>query len=161
MKFKLTFELVPTTTWNVSIYQILNNSGNKALWYDIKKKLIEKEGDYCFICKSTQKPLEAHEFWEYDDKNFIQILVGIHHLCSMCHKIKHFGLWTRTQYGDENLKRLKLTEDDLREHFCKTNNCSLQDLKKYEKEAFDEYKKRSKQEWKQDLKEYSFINNFR
>lgn len=150
-QFKLTIELVPSTAWHKSIYQIYREKGMTKTWKKIKDNIFEKEGKRCWICGNEKSRLEAHEFWEYDDKKHIQKLVAIHHLCGMCHKIKHIGLWLHTKDGKEMLKRFGFTETDLINHFCIINNCVKKDFKKYEDEVFKIWKERSSHEWKQDL----------
>ena len=153
-KFKLTIELVPSTVWFSSIYQIYKRNNQLNKWRKIKKELFEKEGRKCWICGAENTRLETHEFWEYDDKNHIQKLVAIHHLCSMCHKIKHIGFWCYTEDGRRQLKKEGLSREDLINHFCRVNNCSREDFEKQEMEAFKIWKERSKYGWKQDFGEY-------
>ena len=153
-KFKLTIELIPSTAWFSSIYKIYKKYNKLNKWIKIKKELFEKEGRRCWICGAENVRLEAHEFWEYDDKNHIQRLVAIHHLCGMCHKIKHIGFWCYTEDGRRQLEKEGLTRDDLIEHFCKVNNCSRKEFEEHEKEAFRIWRERSKYEWKQDFGKY-------
>jgi len=61
-KFKLTIELVPSTVWFSSIYQIYKRSNQLNKWRKIKKELFEKEGRKCWICGAENTRLEAHEF---------------------------------------------------------------------------------------------------
>ena len=128
-KFKLTIELVPSTVWFSSIYQIYKRSNQLNKWRKIKKELFEKEGRKCWICGAENTRLEAHEFWEYDDKNHIQKLVAIHHLCSMCHKIKHIGFWFHTEDGRRQLKKEGLSMEDLINHFLKLTIVREKNLK--------------------------------
>jgi len=153
-KFKLAIELVPSTVWFSSIYQIYKRDNQLNKWRKIKKELFEKEGRKCWVCGEENTRLEAHEFWEYDDKNHIQKLVAIHHLCGMCHKIKHIGFWCYTKDGRRQLAKAELSREDLIDHFCKVNNCSREDFQKHEEEAFRIWRERSKYEWKQDFGEY-------
>jgi len=153
-EFKLTIELVPSTVWFESIYQIYKRSHQENKWRKIKKEIFEKEGRKCWICGAENTRLEAHEFWEYDDKNHIQKLVAIHHLCSMCHKIKHIGFWCYTENGIRQLERAGLSREDLINHFCRVNNCSRENFEKHERKAFKIWRERSKYEWKQDFGKY-------
>jgi hypothetical protein len=153
-KLKLTIELVPSTVWFSSIYQIYKQNNRLSEWRRIKKKIFDKEGSHCWICGKKVRRLEAHEFWEYDDKSHIQKLIAIHHLCTMCHKIKHIGFWCYTQNGREKLEKSRLTKEDLVVHFCKVNNCSEEEFEDHEREAFGIWKERSEFKWKQDFGEY-------
>ncbi len=153
-KFKLTIELIPSTVWFSSLYNLYEQSGQSYKWRKIKDGLFAEEGRQCWICGDKGRRLEAHEFWKYDDKNHVQKLVAIHHLCDICHKIKHIGFWCHTDDGKEQLQTLGLTRDDLITHFCKVNNCSVQEFDKYQAKCFALWAERSMHEWKQDLGKY-------
>jgi len=156
-KFKLTIELVPRTIWFSSLYQIYKRNDRLDKWRKIKKELFKQEGQRCWICGKENTRLEAHEFWEYDDEKHIQRLVGIHHLCDLCHKIKHIGFWCHTADGREKLKRQGLSRDDLIKHFCKVNNCTYEEFLQHEDRAFEIWRKRSKFKWKQDFGNFAFL----
>ena len=151
---KLTIELVPATVWFSSIYQIYRRSGRLDEWQEIKRELYEKEGRRCWICGAQNTTLEAHEFWEYDDVNHVQRLKAIHHLCSMCHKIKHVGYWCYTEEGRRRLAKAGLSREDLIRHFCRVNGCSREVFEEHERETFKVWRKRSQHEWKQDFGRY-------
>lgn len=151
--FKLTIELVPSTVWFSSLYQIYKKRNQLGEWKKIKDQLFEEEGRRCWICGKGGH-LEAHEFWEYDDESHIQRLVAVHHLCGMCHKVKHIGFWCCTPDGNKLLAESGLTRDDLISHFCAVNNCSRRDFEKHEEEAFRIWRERSEYEWKQDFGKY-------
>lgn len=153
-QFKLPIELVPSTLWFESIYQICVRNKKIKVWQTFKEDLFLKEGRKCHICGAENTKLEAHEFWNYDDKNHIQKLESIHHLCHLCHKIKHSGLWFETDYGLENLKKQNLTTEDLINHFLKVNNCTRKDFEKHYAEAFKIHAERSKYQWTQDFGKY-------
>jgi len=150
----LTIELVPSTVWASSLYQIYRRKNQLGKWRKIKKQLLEKEGRRCWICGKMSTRLEAHEFWEYDDENHIQKLVAIHHLCPMCHKIKHIGFWCHTEEGRKQLENSGLTREDLIKHFCEVNNCSRREFEEHEEEAFGTWRQRSKYKWKQEFGKY-------
>jgi len=154
-KFKLTIELVPATVWYSSLYHYYKDNGQLEKWRKLKEELFRKEGRRCWICGKEGVRLEAHEFWEYDDINHVQRLVAIHHLCSLCHKIKHIGFWCYTDEGSMQLAREGLTREDLIEHFCRVNNCTRADFEEHEREAFRIWRERSLYEWKQDFGKYA------
>lgn len=147
---KLTIELVPSTAWSQSLYNLLPRN----VWYDIKNKVFAKEGHRCYICGDSTTTLQLHEFWSYDETTRIQKLVEFHHLCDQCHKIKHIGFWCHTADGEAKLKEEGLTRDDLIKHFCKVNECSADTFEQAEDEAFEIWNKRSQQMWNQDFGEY-------
>lgn len=158
--FKLKIELVPSTVWYSSIFQIYKKENKMDKWAEIKKELFEKEGEKCWICEKKNIRLEAHEFWEYDDKKHIQKLKEIHHLCDLCHKIKHIGFWCYTSDGQEQLRKFKLTKENLVNHFCKINKCLREEFEEHKKEAFNIWKERSKYKWKQDFGRYNVTDNY-
>ena len=153
--FKLKIDLVPSTVWNDSVHQILKNKNKLNKWKAIKKEIFEKEGKKCFICKQKSHRYEAHEFWDYNDENHIQTLISIHHLCAMCHRVKHIGFWAYSNEGIRILHSIGLTKDDLITHFCKVNECSVQDFIMHEEKSFRTWNERNKFEWKQDFGKYS------
>lgn len=150
---KLTIELVPTPLWEKSLHKLLSKTNPKA-WADIKHEIFEKEGILCYICNKKIMPLSAHEFWTYDDVNKVQKLDSIHHLCNLCHKVKHLGFWLKTVDGMDIMKEESISEDDIIDHFCKINNCSKEDYEKQKEEAFLIHKKRSLFDWKQEFGKY-------
>ena len=149
-EFKLTIELVPVKLWNKSLYNYLT----KDKWYQIKKEVKQREGNRCYICGTQSNRLELHEFWDYDDENHIQTLIEFHHLCSLCHKVKHIGFWTMTQDGIEKLKQEGYTVDDIINHFCRVNQCTRKDFERHKEEAFALWQERNKYKWTQSLGKY-------
>lgn len=150
-KFKLEIELVPEPLWERSLYHMLPREEWKRLWH----KIIQEEGGKCYICGSTGMKLELHEFWEYDDENRVQKLVGMHLICDLCHMVKHLGYWCHTDEGRIKLEKRGLSRNDLIQHFCRVNNCSEEDFLQHEEESFKIWRERSKyDDWKQDLGRY-------
>ncbi len=150
-RFKLEIELVPATAWFSSLYRLMPPDR----WTALKREVYAKEGHKCYICGTSEGPFELHEFWEYDDERHVQKLIEVHHLCRLCHKIKHIGFWCYTEEGRIKLEKEGLTREDLIRHFCQVNNCSYDDFLKHEEEAFDIWERRSKHEWRQDFGEYN------
>ena len=146
---KLEIELVPSTVWFSSLYQLLP----REVWNRIRNEIIADRGRQCQICGETEGVMNLHEIWQYDDENHIQNLEGFILLCRMCHNVKHIGLTGILA------RKGKLNYDDVVEHFCKVNNCSRKDFENHEKDAFESWRERSKHEWKQDFGKYQeFIN---
>jgi hypothetical protein len=153
-KYKLEIELIPATIWFSSLHNIYKEQGKASKWNAIKKNLFATEGRRCWICGVEDSRLEAHEFWQYDDANHIQKLTAIHHICSLCHKIKHFGFWCRTADGTSLLAKMNLSEDDLITHFCKVNGTTTADFELHLSESLDRWKSRSEHKWTQDFGEF-------
>ena len=154
-KFKLSIELIPSTVWYANIYNYYKNNNQMEKWNELKQYLFETEGNHCWICNKENIYLEAHEFWDYDDYGHIQKLAAVHHLCDLCHKIKHIGLWLHSTDGDKMLKKQRIKKEDIIDHFCKVNKCSMNDFQKYEDSVFAQWKQRSKFQWKQNLGIYN------
>lgn len=150
-QFKLSIELVPSTIWYANIHNYYKKTNQMNKWQELKQYLFETEGRHCWICGKENIYLEAHEFWEYDDYRRIQKLAAVHHLCGLCHKIKHIGLWCHSHEGPSKLRRQGLSREQLIQHFCHVNKCTTGDFLKYEDYAFVQWKQRSKFQWKQDL----------
>jgi hypothetical protein len=123
-------------------------------WRELKRKVYEEERRKCYVCGSTEPPFELHEFWEYNDKNHVQKLVEVHHLCRLCHMVKHIGFWCHTEDGKAKLKEIGLSREDLVNHFCKVNQCSEKDFLQHEDNAFEIWRKRSRYQWKQEFSKY-------
>lgn len=150
-QFRLEIELVPSTVWQSSLHQLLPRS----VWHKIKQQLYAEEGRKCYICGSWEGRFSAHEFWMYDDSKHIQRLIAVHHLCNLCHKIKHVGFWCHTADGRARLETEGLSREDLDAHFCRVNDCTEEDFSKHEDQAFAVWKERSTHEWTQDFGKYS------
>jgi len=155
--FKLLIELVPAGAWNLSVYQLLKKRKQLHKWRKLKEELVKKEGRRCWICDTEGGRLEAHEFWEYDDATHVQKLAAIHHICSLCHKIKHIGFWCHTTDGKRSLAKTGLTKAVLLQHFCKVNGCSLAEFEAHERHAFSVWRERSTHEWIQDFGDYTSV----
>lgn len=151
---KLSVELTPITIQSKSLFQTYMKNNRFKEWSEIKKELLQKEGSTCWICGKESLSLHICEFWDYNDKSHKISLKEIHHLCDMCHKIKRTDLWFLTDYGKEQLKTLGLCQEDLINHFCKVNDCSIKEFAKQWSTAIKTWKKRSQYNWQQDFGEY-------
>ena len=140
---KLNFELVPDSCWYSNLRSILS----PAQWDLVRKEAYSRAGGECMICQRRTARLEAHEQWEYDEKNFVQKLKDVVAVCRDCHEVIHIG---RTQ--------LKGDEKKASEHFMKVNGCGYADYRKALGEANEEHRRRNKvSEWKIDL---SYLKKF-
>ena len=142
-KILLTIDLVPQTVW----YKNLRSMLSKEEW-DIIRRWAYKKADYkCEICggKGDKWPVEAHEVWEYDNRNKIQKLIDVRALCPMCHKVKHIGL-----------AQLKGEYDIALQHLAKVNNWTLDEAQKYIDRQVETWRERNMYEWETDI---SFARN--
>ena len=137
-EYKLNFELVPDSCWYSNLRSLLKPSA----WDIIRKKVYAKSGGFCEICGAKPKRLEAHEQWEYDEKNKIQRLKRIVALCPMCHATVHIGLST-----------LRGKEELCAAHFMNVNECTYAEYRKALGKANEDHQRRNKiDEWQLDLK---------
>lgn len=135
---KLNFELVPDSCW----YSNLRSELPKEVWDKIRKSAYARASGKCMICGAPSTRLEAHEQWEYDDKNGVQKLKNVVAICRPCHEVIHIG---RTQ--------LMGREREASEHFMKVNGCSYAEYRKALGEANAIHRERSKKEWQLDVSE--------
>ncbi|MFA6269470.1 MAG: HNH endonuclease [archaeon] len=138
---KLEIELVPSTSWYSNLRKVLTIPE----WNKLREEAYARSNYTCFIC-GNKGSLHAHEEWVYDDNQKIQTLDKIVALCENCHMIKHAGFSMHTAEG-----KRKYSTEKLITHFCIVNNCSQQDYKLHENEAFKKFNERSKYQWKFNL----------
>ena len=136
MAIKLHFELVPESCW----YSNLRSALPPAVWNTIRKKAYARANGKCMICSAPTRQLDAHEQWEYDDKNKIQSLKNVIAVSKNCHEVIHIG---RTQ--------LMGREDFAIEHYKKVNGATYAEYKKAFGEANAIHRERSKHEWQLDV----------
>jgi len=136
-EFKLMPCPVPDSCWYSNLRTLLP----QKIWDVIRRDAYSRANGKCMICGARVKRLEAHENWEYDQKNEVQKLTDILALCHDCHSVIHIG---RTQLvGDE---------DRAIKHFCKVNSCSYADYIKALGTANERHRKlNAVSEWKLDV----------
>jgi len=133
----LDIELVPRSTW----YQNVRSAVSKQAWKDLRALYLKGQCQYC----GYKGVLHLHEIWGYDEVNYVQTLKGFVTLCNMCHHIKHLGLaGLLGQRGDIDYGRVI-------KHFCRINECTVEDFLADRAEAFEQWEERSKHEWTFDL----------
>ncbi len=134
---KLQIELIPKTCWGSNV----RTKVKKSDWDKIRKAVYEKEGMHCHICGESCTSLDAHEIWEFDEKNSIQRLVDIIGICKSCHNTIHFGRAQKIGCQKEAIAQ-----------FLKVNDCDMVDLRNELLKVEEVYMRRSKiKDWKLDL----------
>lgn len=137
MDYKLNFELVPDGCWYSNLRSLLS----PAQWDIVRRDAYARAGGRCMICGAAVKRLEAHERWEYDEKNCVQRLSDVIAVCRACHEVIHIG---RTS--------LMGREREAEEHFIKVNACSYADFRAALGKANADHARRNRvAEWKLDL----------
>jgi hypothetical protein len=137
MKRKLNFEFIPDGTWYYNLRSILS----KKQWDFLRSEAKQRFNNRCAICGKTNCRLEAHERWDYDLENGIQVLKDVVSICHDCHSAIHY-----------NRTALKGDVERAENHYMKVNNCSYSQLKQDLGLANLEHQKRNQvSEWKLDL----------
>ena len=140
---KLNFELVPDSCWYSNLRSILS----PAQWDVVRREAYARAGGRCMICGAPTRRLEAHERWEYDERNAVQKLADVVAICKSCHEVIHIG---RTQ--------LMGGEERASQHFMKVNGCTYAEYRKALGEANEAHRRRNLvPEWKLDL---SYLKKF-
>lgn len=139
---KLEIELVPMPCWGRNLPKLLRKSD----WDKIRKNVYAQAEMKCQICGEECTSLDAHEVWNFDEKNHIQKLVDIIGVCKACHSAIHFGRAQRCGY-----------EEDAREQFLKVNCCDIAELNSHLMKVKKDFDRRNKiEDWELDL---SFIED--
>ncbi len=144
---KLEIELVPSPCW----YSNMRNAMPRSKWDKLRKGIYLQYEHRCGICRVSPQQIQCHELWKYDDENHIQILEGFIALCPICHHVKHIGM------ADVLASEGKLDYNAVVAHFCKVNECSEEDFEQAKKQAFDQWRERSKHLWITDLGKYAHL----
>ena|ERR1700693_3567728 len=140
---KLTLELVPASCFYKNVRQILT----KTQWNILSRQVRSQAYDICEICHSnSEKSLDCHEIWEYNDTRLIQKLIKMIALCKNCHQVKHFGL-----------ARLQGREAYALQHFMKINKMQRKEAENYIQKAFMTWADRSQYNWSIDI---SILSNY-
>ena len=140
---KLNFELVPDSCWYSNLRSILSSDQ----WDVVRREAYARAGGKCAICGGVSPRLEAHEQWEYDEKNAVQKLKNVIAVCKSCHEVIHIAR-TSLAGGEERAAA----------HFMKVNGCNYAAYRKALGEANEAHRRRNLvPEWKLDL---SYLKKF-
>jgi hypothetical protein len=133
---KLTMELVPKTAWGGNLRQVLSS----AQWDTIRKAVFGRDNHRCLYCQRSTN-LHCHEVWHYNDETHEQTLQELETVCSMCHHIKHFG------YAEVLFRQKTLDKAQVILHFCRVNQCCIDEFYRHRQESFKLWAERSKHPW--------------
>ncbi len=140
---KLNFEMVPDSCWHSNLRSLLT----PAQWDIVRREAYARAGGKCMLCGAEARRLEAHEQWEYDEKNCVQRLADVVAVCKSCHEVIHIGRTT-----------LMGREREAEAHFMKVNGCTYAEYRKALGEATEAHRRRNKvAEWALDL---SYLKKF-
>ena len=143
---KLRIDMIPTTSWGIS----LRNSIPRSQWDKLRKEVHQKNNLKCEICGSPEK-LNCHEHWEYDDETNTQRLTSLGTVCNMCHHVAHIG--RSKQLAAQGHLDIQAVVN----HFLAINSCDLKAFRRHEKEALELWAIRSDTQWKVDFGEYAAL----
>lgn len=131
MRLKLEIQPIPISSWGISLASRLPQKE----WDEIRHENY-RDADYtCVICGATNRTLNCHEVWKFDDRRRIQRLVELECCCNLCHDVHHFGRSKET--------KSKAYVDRLIGHWCKVNKKTRRDFALYLREIFEINKKRA------------------
>jgi hypothetical protein len=131
----LFIDLIPRTCWFTNVRYCVK----KQDWERLRKHVYNRVDNKCECCKSNIS-LEAHERWDYDEKNHIQKLVRIVALCQLCHQSTHIGL-----------AGINGKYEQAKEHLKKVRNFSEKEFLEHENNAWEIWRERNKIKWNLDL----------
>ena len=135
--YKLNFELVPDSCWYSNLRSVLT----PAQWGALSRHVRALAGGRCMICGQPSSRLEAHEQWEYDEKNAVQKLVRVVAVCPACHAVIHIG---RTSLKGN----VRAAED----HFMQVNGASYAEYRAALGKANEDHRRRNQvPEWRLDI----------
>lgn len=143
---KLTIEMLPKGAWNNDFSKTLP----KKEWDILRNECYKRANNKCQICGFETTELDAHEVWEFDEKNKTQTLKDIIAICSKCHGVKHIRNSQRLGYGEET-----------KNHFISVNKCSELDYASHLALAQMDFEERNKiYRWKiiADLSKFGLDN---
>lgn len=139
---RLTFELVPATSW----YRNVRANVSPMTWSSLQQLTFTAAGRRCEICGNVgpRHPVECHEVWSYDDRWLVQRLERLIALCPRCHQVKHLGHTLAKAKRDHVEATL--------EWYCLVNAASPEVALRHLQEAFTEHARRSASTYQVDVK---------
>ncbi|AXK44078.1 hypothetical protein [Erythrobacter aureus] len=123
-------DLIPSTSWFASLANLLT----PAAWGVLRDECIAAAGG-CEDC-GTEKNLECHEIWAYDEDKGVQTLESLRSVCGYCHEGYHLGL--------ANVRNRYCTAFN---RLCTINRIEDHERSDYDALIFEKYLRRSDTEW--------------
>ncbi len=134
---KLNFQFIPDGCWKCNLRTLFS----KKTWDFIRNDAKERSNFCCAICGAKVSRLEAHEVWDFDEKNKTQRLTDVIAVCKDCHSAIHYS-------------RTSIKGDVVRaeNHYMKVNKCSYVEMREQLGKAVLEHRRRNEiDEWSLDL----------
>jgi len=101
-------DMVPRSCWFTNVRTCVEQRD----WERLRRMITGRAEHRCEICgrgedRETQRRLEAHERWSYDETTGVQTLRRLVCLCSDCHLATHMGYANVTGRSDEAIAHLR------------------------------------------------------
>ncbi len=146
-KYEPHIQLVPVPLWGWNMRRLMP----QTRWAKFRKALIERQGQFCATCgkHDESRKLSAHEKWQYVENGHMAIarLANVSLVCWHCHHVEHWGV-TKTLVAQGHLTQRAI--DDTIAHFCRLNNATEAAFMAHEKEATNDWSRRSGLQWRVD-----------
>lgn len=135
-------DLVPTTCWFTNV----RSSVAPGDWERLRRTILDRAGRRCEVCghgedRTTQRWLEAHERWAFDDHTGVQALRRLILLCTWCHRTTHMGLAELRGHGEEAF-----------DHLCAVTGMNEEQAQDHIDDAYAVWRARNTREWTLDLR---------
>lgn len=134
-------DLVPTSCWFTNVRSCVDQRD----WERLRRMINGRAGHRCEACgrgkdRETQRWLEAHERWSYDEATAVQRLRRLVCLCTDCHRATHFGL------AEVQGKRAQAMA-----HLRSVTGMTAAKAERHVQAAFQQWRQRSARTWTLDL----------
>ena len=128
-------DLIPSSAWSANLRAMMPI----GQWKTLSTYVRRRHHDRCEMCGSDKR-LEAHERWSFDEKTRVQKLMRIMCLCKMCHLSVHIGLAGQIVFYEE-----------VENHIFSITGWGKKALDKHRAEMRDKWAALSRISWTQDV----------
>ena len=136
----LSFAFVPRSLKEKGLQSALNYTE----WDSLQNNIDSQEK--CCICGQKALAMYVQEFWDYDDKNHIQLLRKVGGVCEDCFRVFNADYCEHGSYS--------YSDNDLEEvlnHYASVNECSHEKAESDYSQALKIWEERNKYQWKQQI----------
>ena len=136
----LSFAFVPRSLREKGLQSALNYTE----WDSLQNNIDSQEK--CCICGQKALAMYVQEFWDYDDKNHIQLLRKVGGVCEDCFRVFNADYCEHGSYS--------YSDYDLEEvlnHYASVNECSHEKAESDYSQALKIWEERNKYQWKQQI----------
>ncbi|MGA5824162.1 DUF5710 domain-containing protein [Kitasatospora sp. NPDC094028] len=134
-------DLVPDSCWFTNVRSCVSSKD----WDRLRRVICMRAGKRCEACnagedRETERWLEVHERWTYDESHQVQTLKRLICLCSDCHTVTHFGF-----------AQVRGLDVQARAHLIKVTGMTPVEADQHIRRAFNVWRARSRLTWTLDL----------